>query len=207
MRFSRIVLPGLAALALSGCPSADDAADTALAAAPEPSGRTACVAGGGTPVITAAAVGPLRVGERLSTISVRCSVRDSSLSLGEGIQENGRVVDLGGSSAVLIVGQDADPVIERIIIADPSIRTDAGIGVGKTIGALRAAYGRVCAAMGEGRVVVAVPPLPGVSFGTSATASSIPAGTDVASNSNAIPDNATVTSIWLHSGGSLCGGS
>jgi hypothetical protein len=205
MRAGHALGPILIALTVLGCPAGDDAADSAVAAAP--GGATACVTGGGIPTITSAGVGPLRVGERLSNVSSRCTVRDTTFSLGEGIQENGRVVDLGGSSAVLIVGQDTDPVIERIIVADSSIRTDAGIGVGKTVGALRAAYGRICAAMGEGEVVVAVPPLSGVSFGTSATASSIPARTKVESNPEAIPDNATIRSIWLHSGGSLCGGS
>lgn len=205
MRLGHTLGPVLAALTVLACPSRDEAPDSTVAAVQK--GATPCVTGGGTPMITSAGVGPIRVGERLSTFSGRCTVRDTAFSLGEGIQENGRVVNLGGSSAVIIVGQDTDPVIERIMLADSSIRTDAGIGVGKTVGALRAAYGRVCAAMGEGRVVVAVPPLSGVSFGTSATASSLPRGTRVESNPNAIPDNATITSIWLHSGGSLCGGS
>jgi hypothetical protein len=135
-------------------------------------------------------------------------MRDTTFSLGEGIQERGRVVALGGSSAVLLVSGDPEPTIDRIIVADSSIRTESGIGVGKNIGALRAAYGRICPMMGEGRVVLAVPALPGVSFGTSVRPSSLPrGGADIDRTPEAIPDNATITSIWIHGGRSNCGGS
>jgi hypothetical protein len=187
---------------LAACPRKDKAPDSTTATAARPA---ACVEGGGTPTITAAGLGPVRIGARLASISDRCTVRDSSFSLGEGIQENGRVVSFGTSSAALIVSRDSAPVIERIIIADSSIRTDAGIGVGKTLGALRAAYGRVCAAVGEGNVVVMVPPLPGVSFGT--TAAMRPGGVNVETTPDAIPDSTRISGIWLYGGRSACGGS
>jgi hypothetical protein len=159
-------------------------------------------------MITAGGVGPLRIGRKLSEISSRCPVRDTTFTLGEGIQENGRVVTLGSSSAVLLVNSDADPTITRIIVNDTSLHADGGIGVGKTIGALRASYGRICPMMGEGRIVVAVPDLPGVSFGTSTRIASLPnSGRDIERTPNAIKDNETITSIWVHGGQSLCGGS
>jgi hypothetical protein len=162
----------------------------------------------GAPTITAGGVGPLRIGRKLSEISSRCMVRDTSFSLGEGIRENGRVVTLGSSSAVLIVSGDADPTITRIIVADSTLHADGGIGVGKTIGALRASYGRICPMVGEGRVVVAVPDLPGVSFGTSTTLASLPrGGADIERTPEAIRDTETITSIWVHGGRSTCGGS
>ena len=196
-------LPVLGAfVALVACREKKPATDSATAsAATRPA---ACVEGGGTPTITAAGVGPARVGARLSSISGRCTVRDSAFSLGEGIQENGRVVSFGNSSAALIVSRDSAPTIERIIVADSSIRTEAGIGVGKTVGAMRAAYGQLCAASGEGRIVVGVAPLPGVSFGTSAR---MRPGVNVETTPEAIPDSARITGIWVYGGRSACGGS
>jgi len=200
MRIARPLTVIGAFVVLVACRGKERATDSTTATA---SARpAACVEGGGTPTITAAGVGPVRVGARLSSISPRCTVRDSSFSLGEGIQENGRVVSFGTSTVALIVSDDAAPTIERIIVADSSIRTEAGIGVGKTVGALRAAYGRLCAATGEGRVVVGVPPLPGVSFGTSAALRP-----NAETNPDAIPDSARITGIWVYGGRSVCGGS
>jgi hypothetical protein len=192
------------AILVAGCPTKDRGTDSVAVG----DGAAPCVEGGGTPAITAAGLGPLRIGGRVSEIATRCTVRDSSFTLGEGIQENGRVVALGGTSAVLLVSAGADPTIERIIVADSSIRTESGIGVGKSVGALRAAYGRICPMMGEGRIVVVVPALPGVSFGTSVTPSSLPrGGADIERTPEAIPDNATITSIWIHGARTNCGGS
>ena len=202
MRMSHL-LPALAAAAvLAACGGRDAASDSATATTA--GGPVPCVEGGAAPTITGAGVGPVRVGARLASISDRCTVRDSSFSLGEGIQENGRVISFGATSAALIVSRDSAATIERIIVADSAIRTEAGIGVGKTVGALRAAYGRLCAAVGEGRIVVSVPPLPGVSFGTSASLRDL---TNVESRPETIPDSARVTGIWVYGGRSACGGS
>ena len=201
MRITRTLAVAAVAPLIFACrgkePGADSTASTSTRTA-------ACVEGGGTPTITAAGVGPARVGARLASISERCTVRDSTFSLGEGIQENGRVISFGTSSAALIVSRDSAPTIERIIVVDSSIRTEAGIGVGKTIGALRAAYGQLCAATGEGRIVVSVPPLPGVSFGTTAA---MRPGVNVSTTPAAIPDTSRITGIWVYGGRSMCGGS
>jgi hypothetical protein len=192
------------ALVTLGCPGRDGAGDTTTVAA----GGTPCVEGGGTPTITAAGVGPLRLGGPVGEVAQRCTVRDTSFTLGEGIMEHGRVIDFGGSSAVVMVSGDADPTISRIIVNDASIRTEAGLGVGKSVGAMRAAYGRLCAAMGEGRVVLAAPPLPGVSFGISQRPGSLPGGgATIDRTPEAIPDSSTITSIWVHGGRTMCGGS
>ena len=155
-------------------------------------------------MITAAGVGPLRIGGAVSDIARRCTVRDTSLILSEGITEKGRIVNLGSASALLLVSDDAEPTIERIIITDSSIRTEDGVGIGKSVGALRAAYGRLCAMRGEGNLVVMVSSLPGVSF---AIAGAVPEAADVERQPDAIPDNASIIRIWVHSGRSACGGS
>ena len=203
MRPPRSIVPLAAALVVA-CSSRDKAADSAGAATPAANAAASCVDGGGAPTLTAAGVGPLRIGGRVSEIAGRCTVRDTSFSLGEGQTENGRVVDLGGSRAVLMVSDDAEPTIERIIVNDSSIRTEDGIGIGKTVGALRAAYGRLCAMRGEGNVVVNVSSLPGVSFQVSG---SIPVAADIERQPEAIPDNATISRMWLYGGRSACGGS
>ena len=196
------LLPVVASLAIVvACRGKERASDSTSATAAR---GPICVEGGGTPTITAAGVGPVRIGARLASISDRCTVRDTSFSLGEGSQENGRVVSFGSSSAALIVSRDSAQTIERIIVADSSIRTEAGLGVGKTVGAMRAAYGRLCAATGEGRIVVGVPPLPGVSFATTASLREI---TNVESRPEAIPDSTRITGIWVYGGRAACGGS
>ena len=203
MRTPHLPLTLAAAFAVFACSSKDAPADSATAAAPSGTAAT-CVEGGGAPTITAAGVGPLRIGGQVSDIANRCTVRDTSFSLGEGQTENGRVVDLGGARAVLMLSDDAQPTIERIIVKDSSVRTEDGLGIGKNVGALRAAYGRLCAMRGEGNVVVNVSALPGVSFEVSG---GIPVTANVERDPQAIPDNATITSIWVHGGRSACGGS
>src|SRR5688572_18000924 len=124
MRLSRALSAAVAALVLlAACRGREAASDSTAATAD--ARRPVCVEG--APTITAAGVGPVRIGARLASVSDRCTVRDSAFSLGEGIQENGRVISLGTASVALIVGRDSAAAIERIIIADSSIRTDAGI--------------------------------------------------------------------------------
>ena len=74
----------------------------------------------------------------------------------------------------------------------------------RPIGALRAAYGRLCAMRGEGNVVVNVSSLPGVSF---QVAGAIPVTADLERQPEAIPDNAVIDRIWIYGGRSACGGS
>jgi hypothetical protein len=207
MNSCRLVLfASIVAAAAIACSSGDRGADSSTVAGG--STAVACVEGGAPPTITSAGVGPLRIGAPVREVAERCTVRDTSFTLGEGIVEQGRVVDLDGSPAVVMLSPDAEPTIARVIVNDPAVRTEAGVGVGKTVGALRAAYGRLCAAMGEGRVVVFVQPLAGVSFGVSTRPSSLPgSGANIDRTPEAIPDSSTITSIWVHGGRTTCGGS
>ena len=203
MRFPQHLFLLPAAIVMLGCPSRDRGADSGTAAAGA-SSASSCVEAGSSVSISAAGVGPLRVGDRISDAASRCTVRDTSFTLGEGQTENGRVVELAGSRVMLVVSDDAEPTIERIIVNDSSLRTDEGLGVGKAVGALRAAYGRLCAMRGEGNVVVNVSSLPGVSFQVNG---GIPVTADIERQPEAIPDNATITRIWVTGGRSACGGS
>ena len=199
-------LLALVVVASLGCPSRDrPAGDSQLAGsnAPPP-----CVEASAPATITAGGVGPLKLEAPIDELAGRCVMRDTSFTLGEGIMERGRVVALGGASAVVMLGGDSVPTIARVIVADPSLRTEAGVGVGSDVGAMRAAYGMLCAAMGEGRVVMMAPPLPGVSFAVSQRPSSLPnGGANIDRTPEAIPDSSTITSIWVHGGRTLCGGS
>jgi hypothetical protein len=159
-------------------------------------------------MITAGGVGPLRLEAPIGELAGRCVMRDTSFSLGEGITEQGRVVVLDGASVVVMLGGDSVPTISRVIVTHPALRTEAGVGVGSDVGAMRAAYGTLCAAMGEGRIVMMAPPLPGVSFAVTQRPSSLPGGgANIDRAPEAIPDSSTITSIWVHGGRTLCGGS
>ena len=81
-RFSlpTLLLTATLTLACSGTDEGDAGqagGDTATADA------NACVSG--TPVITAGGIGPLRLGAPLADAQARCEVRDTSMTLGEGM--------------------------------------------------------------------------------------------------------------------------
>ena len=158
-------------------------------------------AGSLAPVVTAGGIGPVRLGERPSSIAERCPVRDTTLSM-EGTAEAAVLVRVAGGSVVALTGKDS--TITRIIVSDTAYRTERGVGVGSTVGDLRLGHGRICATTGEGEIVVAAAQMPGVSFATSAPAGSIAGIEDDAS---VVPDTTRITRLWIYDGQSLCGGS
>jgi hypothetical protein len=199
----RPTLASLAAIALIACGGDDNTADTAAVA------EVRCMPAGEAPIVTASGVGPVRLGARVSAIAdANCTMRDTSFTLGEGIMERGHVVELGEGNVVILVSGDTEPVVERIIVNDPAVRTEGGVGPGSTVENLRSSYGRICATVGEGNVVLSVPPLTGVSFGADVALSSLPrGGQGLDTNPGAVPGSAPISSLWIHGAASGCGSS
>jgi hypothetical protein len=166
----------------------------------------ACAPNGRVPVVTSGGIGVARIGAPLSEVGQSCRTRDTTFSLGEGIQERGAVIEFAGRRVLALT--TGDRVISRLIVADSAFRTERGLGVGSTVGQLREAYGRLCGAVGEGTVAVWLAGLPNVSFGLDTRLSELPAsGSRISDDPSVIPDSARVTSLWVISEGVACGGS
>lgn len=166
----------------------------------------ACAPNGRVPAVTSGGIGVARIGMSVSEVSQSCPTRDTTFSLGEGIQEQGAVIEFAGRRVLALT--TGGTTIQRLIVADSSFRTERGLGVGSTVGQLREAYGRLCGAVGEGTVAVWLAGLPNVSFGLDTRLSDLPAsGSRISDDPSAIPDAARVTSLWIISEGVACGGS
>lgn len=177
--------------------------DTGDAAAPV---SEACTPNGRVPAVTSGGIGVARIGAPVRDVGQSCRTRDTTFTLGEGIQERGAVIEFAGHRVLaLTTGEGA---IARLIVADSSFRTERGLGVGSTIAQLREAYGRLCGAVGEGTVAVWLAGLPNVSFGLDTRLSNLPgSGSRLSDDPSVIPDTARVTSLWVISEGAPCGGS
>lgn len=166
----------------------------------------ACAPNGRVPPVTSGGIGAARIGMSVSEVSQSCPTRDTTFSLGEGIQEQGAVIEFAGHRVLALT--TGGSTIQRLIVADSSFRTERGLGVGSTVGQLREAYGRLCGAVGEGTVAVWLAGLPNVSFGLDTRLSELPAsGSRLSDDPSVIPDTARVTSLWIISEGVACGGS
>ena len=140
----------------------------------------------------------MRIGAKISAVSVACDTRDSAITLGEGLTERSHSIVVGGGHVIALSTGTADTSITRILVRDPVLATGKGIHVGSTIGALRAAHGKVCAAVGEGNVVAFAADVPGVSFGTSVSPAELRGGAAaVERDAGVVPDAATISSIWV----------
>lgn len=192
----------LAAAVSIACGGEDDAGDQQSAGDSITADANACVSG--TPTLTAGGIGAVRIGSPLAAAEGRCEMRDTTFTLGEGIDENGRVVDLGSDGSVLVLTNDQGNVT-RIIVEDATVRTERGLGVGSTVGELRQAHGMLCAAVGEGIVVVSSGNLGAISFATDADMSVVRRGASL--DADAIPDDARITRMWAYEGRALCGAS
>ena len=148
--------------------------------------------------ITTQGVGPVRIGARISAVSTACETRDSAITLGEGMTERAHSIDVGGGHLIALSTGSADRSITRIIVRDSAFATAKGIHIGSTVGALRAAHGKLCAAVGEGNVVAFAPDVPGVSFETSVRPAELRGGAAAVSrDAGVIPDAATISGIWI----------
>ncbi len=177
--------------------STDTAAGTAVA--------EVCAPNGQVPLVTSGGIGVARIGATVRDVGQSCTTRDTTFSLGEGIQEQGAVIDFGGRRVLALV---ENGTISRLIVADSAFRTERGLGVGSRVAQLRQAYGRLCGAVGEGTVAVWLAGLPNVSFGLDTRLSALgSASTRVSDDPSVIPDTARVTSLWVISEGVACGGS
>lgn len=176
--------------------------DTAGAAA----GTDACAPNGRVPAVTSGGIGVARIGTALGEVGQTCRTRDTTFTLGEGIEERGAVIEFAGHRVLALTSQDR--AISRLIVADSAFRTERGHGVGSTVAQLRDAYGRLCGAVGEGTVAVWLAGLPNVSFGLDTRLSDLPAsGSRLSDDTSVIPDDARVTSLWVIAEGVPCGGS
>ena len=148
--------------------------------------------------ITTQGIGPVRIGAKISAVSTACETRDSAITLGEGMPERAHSIDVGGGHVIAVSTGSADTSITRIIVRDSVIATAKGIHIGSTVGALRAAHGKLCAAVGEGNVVAFASDIPGVSFETSVSPAELRGGSSaVERDPSVIPDAATITGIWI----------
>ena len=153
----------LAAVTMTGCANDRAKPESDTASSPETQHQTNRCAPDGT-AITTGGVGAVQIGARMHDVRLACSVSDTSITLGEGMWERAHTVAVGGGQVVALTTGTVDTSVTRVIIGDARFTTDKGIGIGKTIGALRAAHGALCAMSGEGNDVWVAASLPGISF-------------------------------------------
>lgn len=148
--------------------------------------------------ITTQGIGPVRIGAKISAVSTACETRDSAITLDEGMTERSHSIDVGGGHVIALSTGSADTSITRIIVRDSLIATAKGIHIGSTVGALRAAHGKLCAAVGEGNVVAFAPDIPGVSFETNVSPTELRGGSAaVERDATLLPDAATISGMWI----------
>lgn len=158
------------------------------------------VAGGGEAAVEPDGIGPVRLGmTRAAIVNAIPGARDTSWQQ-EGTTERGLTVPFEGSGRAVVVL--AGDTASRIEVRDPGIRAHERVGVGSTLEELRAAYGRACAAVGEGEVVVWFSSAPGLSFALDAPLPQNPA--TIGENPERIPATSQVTRWWVRRGTDTC---
>jgi hypothetical protein len=139
-------------------------------------------------------VGPVRLGMTAAAVRGACPEARDTAWRAEGTPERGLVVSVGGRA---VVAQLAGDSVVRVLALAPEVRTPAGVGIGSTVGDLRARYGRLCTAAAEGRIAVWSPTAPGISFG-------LPPADSGAAPPDSLADAARVASMWIHGQDTPC---
>jgi hypothetical protein len=162
------------------------------------------VVAGGCGEVTGAAVtrygiGPVRLGMRASELRALCpEARDTAWRAPPRPPQAALAVRLAGAPLLALLEGDR---VERIVLDSAGLVTAASVGVGSTLEALRTRYGRVCAALAEGRTGVWFPAAPGIRFDLDSAAAPPNAA---AADLPALPDSARVERLVVRTGPDDC---
>ena len=140
------------------------------------------------PFVTAEGVGPARLGAEAGVLREQVpAARDT-------------VTD--GQSAIVVPvaeGREAlawitEGIVVRVIVSDPGLRLDTGIGVGSPLERLRKVYGYGCVRGSDGAALAFFPTAPGLEFRLDAAAQ---AEAPVPLERADIPEGTEVSEIWV----------
>jgi len=199
----RLLRVTLAVLAVAACSdrTRERPAETVAAKPARVWADTECTLGPAQ--VTADGVGSIRLGMEAAELRERCGAHDTTLSLGEGLVEDAVALRVLRAQAVALT--DSADTVTRVIVPARGPTTGGGVGVGSRLASVRARHGRLCAFVGEGRIVVVAARLPGVSFVTDASYQRY--ATDSAALSTAdFPKATRVVELLVHGDSVPCPG-
>jgi hypothetical protein len=160
---------------------------------------SAAACGGAGAQVMRYGVGGVRLGMKANDLRGLCpGVRDTAWRE-EGTAVKGLAFALAGHPLLAVVQGDS---VVRVVVRDQGLATPAGVGVGSTLGDLRARYGRACAAMPATDVVVWFPNAPGIGFTLGAQPPAEWGGRH--DDPALLPDTARVTRLRVRSGDDDC---
>jgi hypothetical protein len=145
--------------------------------------------------VTGRGVGSIRLGMDAAELRERCGARDTALTLGEGLTERGLALRVLKARAVALT--DSANAVARVVVTSRGPTTGGGVGVGSRLASVRARHGRMCAFVGEGRIVAVASRLPGVSFVTDASYARFATDSQALADAD-LPAATRVTEILVH---------